>query len=268
MKRVQPPALLVLVICIFSCVGCGRHYQPGQSDSSASNSTQTAAVDEGTNQPNNSQGNQTNGASPNEVINTVEGPMYATDYQRAKDAALAYSTMLYVEKMHHPELFTNPPPSEWSFPNYQTGPGRPLPAYVNFYSMNDPYPAYLLCEYDIEETNYSQTNEPKWFEAALEQMRQSGPKRFPPLRWVAVIIINRSGWNGVSTFEQAHKVGAIFKASDVFNPSCNLSQLVADAQMDRHPFKYDTSQPTPGEQQRWLIVEQNAATNRVSGGPN
>jgi hypothetical protein len=128
--------------------------------------------------------------------------------------------------------------------------------------MNDPYPAYLLCEYDVDETNYSQADEPKWLEAALEQVRQSGPKKFPPIKWVAVIIINRAGWNGASTFEQAHKVGTIVKASDVFDSSQSLSQLVANAQMDRHPFKYDTSQPTPGEQQRWLIVEQHKATNR------
>jgi hypothetical protein len=31
--------------------------------------------------------------------------------------------------------------------------------------------------------------------------------------------------------------------------------------MDRHPFVYDTQQPTPGEQQRWVIVERHAATN-------
>ena len=134
--------------------------------------------------------------------------------------------------------------------------------------MNDHYPAYLLCEYDVEGTNYSQASEPKWFQASLEQIRQSGPEKFPPVvKWVAVIIINRAGWTNASTYEQAHKVGAIFKASDVFNPSFDLSQLVAQAGMDRHPFKYDTSQPTPGDQDRWLIVEQHAATNSASTGP-
>ena len=61
------------------------------------------------------------------------------------------------------------------------------------------------------------------------------------------------------------KVGAIFKASDVFDSSHDLSQLVAHAEMDRHPFKYDTTQPTPGEQQRWVIVEQHATNNPTTG---
>jgi hypothetical protein len=61
-------------------------------------------------------------------------------------------------------------------------------------------------------------------------------------------------------------VGAIFKASDVFDSSRDLSQLVVEVNMDRHPFKYDTSQPTPGEQQRWIIVEQHAATNSPTAG--
>ena len=239
------PALLVMVAGLFACVGCGRHDQPVQNDSSVASSTQTATVDEGTNQ-------------------------LSEDEQKRRQAlaeAMAYSEKLYEEKSNHPELFTNPPPSEWPFPNYPAGPGNPLPPYVNFYSMNDPYPTYLLCEYQVDEKHYEQSDEPGWFKASLEQIRQSGPKKFPPIKWVAVMIENDAEWNGASTFEQAHKVGAIFKASDVFNPSCDLSQLVAHADMDRHPFKYDTSQPTPGDQQRWLIVEQHAATNSASTGP-
>lgn len=260
----QDKLSIVLIFTSYLIAGCDYHGEPAQSNSLATNSTQTATADQGTNQPDNSQWNQTNGASSNEVIETVEGPMNAADYQRSKDAALAYAKQLYEQKMQHPELFTNPPPSEWPFPNYPAGPGNPLPPYVNFYSMNDPYPAYLLCEYQVDEKHYEQSDEPAWFKASLEQIRQSGPKKFPPIKWIAVIIENDAEWNGASTFEQAHKVGVIFKASDVFNPSCDLSQLVAHADMDRHPFKYDTSQPTPGDQQRWLIVEQHVATNHIT----
>jgi hypothetical protein len=31
---------------------------------------------------------------------------------------------------------------------------------------------------------------------------------------------------------------------------------------------YDTQQPTPGEQQRWVIVERHAATNNPTTGLN
>jgi len=138
---------------------------------------------------------------------------------------------------------------------------------VNFYAVDDRYPAYLQCEYDVEEKNYSQSNEPKWFKAALKQVRHYGPTRFPPIKWVAVIINNDAEWTDVSTIDQAHKVGAIFKASEVFDSSHDLSQLVAHAETDRHPFKYDTTQPTPGQQQRWVIVERHAATNNPTTGP-
>jgi hypothetical protein len=134
--------------------------------------------------------------------------------------------------------------------------------------MNDHYPTYLLCEYRVYEKKYNQSDEPGWFEAALKQVRESGPTNFPPIQWVAVIIANSADWESGSTFEQAYKVGAIFKVSDVFNPSCDLSQLVVHADMDRHPFKYDPSQPTPGDQDVWLIVEQHAATNRPAVNPN
>jgi hypothetical protein len=160
-----------------------------------------------------------------------------------------------------------PPPSEFPFPNIYGEPLHPSPKYVNFYAVDDRYPAYLQCEYDVEEKNYSQSNEPKWFKAALKQVRHYGPTRFPPIKWVAVIINNDAEWTDVSTIDQAHKVGAIFKASEVFDSSHDLSQLVAHAETDRHPFKYDTTQPTPGQQQRWVIVERHAATNNPTTGP-
>jgi len=40
--------------------------------------------------------------------------------------------------------------------------------------------------------DYNQTNEPEWFKASLKQIRHSGPKKFPPIKWVAVIIVNRA----------------------------------------------------------------------------
>lgn len=210
---------------------------------------------------------QTNGVSSNAVINTVERPVNAKEYQRAKDAALAEGEREYEEKMRHPELLTNPPPSEWPLPNYQTGPGRPLPNYLNFYTMDDHFPSYLLCEYAVEEKSYNQSNDPKWFKTALKQIRHSGSEKFPPIKWVAVCICNGAEHKDASTFEQSFKVGAIFKASDVFDSSHDLSQMISAAAMDRHPFKYDTTRPTPGEQQWWLIVEQHAATNNPTTGP-
>jgi hypothetical protein len=206
---------------------------------------------------------QTNGISSNGVINTVEGPMNAKDYQRAKEAALAESQKEYEEMIRHPELITNRPPSEWPFPNYQTGPGRPLPICVNFYCINDHYPTYLLCAYDVQETNYDQGNEPKWFKASLKQIRGSGPKQFPPIQWVAVMIVNRAERDN----EKCCKVAAIFKTDDVFDSSRDLSQMIANAPIDRQPFKNDSQQPTPGEQQRWMIVERHAATNNPTTGP-
>jgi hypothetical protein len=208
---------------------------------------------------------QTNGVSSNGVINTVEGPMNAKDYQQAKEAAVAEGEREYQEKLRHPELLTNPPPSERPFPNYQTGPGRPLPNYLNFYTMDDHFPMYLQCEYAVEEKSYNPSDEKKWFKAALKQIRRSGPTNFPPVKWIAVAIRNVAEHKDASTFEPSFKVGAIFKASDVFDSSSDLSRLVAQAQMDRHPFKYDTSRPTPGEQQRWMIVEEHAANNPTTG---
>lgn len=199
-------------------------------------------------------------ATAEQVTQSEAGSIGAQDeaYQRAKDQALAASEKEYEARMHG----APPHPSEFPFPN---PPGeQPIPTYVNFYSINDHYPDYVLCEYQVDKKEYDQLDEPKWFKAALIQVRKSGPKKFPPIAWIAVIVINRAEWNGASTFEEAHKAGAIFKSSDVFNPACDLSELVVHADMERHPFKYDTSQPTPGDQQRWLIVEKHAATNAAT----
>jgi len=180
------------------------------------------------------------------------------DYQRSKDAALAQAEREYEEAL------TNPPPREVPLPNFPAGPGLPQPLGLNFYERRKYYPGYLLCTYDVSENHYDQSNEPAWFKAALLQIRASGPEHFPPFDWVAIIMRNREEPSKVNTYELAHKVGAIFKASEVFDSSDDPGLLVAKAQMDRRPFKFDPQQPTPGEQDRWLIVERHAATTRAA----
>jgi hypothetical protein len=160
-----------------------------------------------------------------------------------------------------------PPPSQFSFPNYDAGPKRPYPIHVNLYGINDHYPDYLQCDFEVDEESYNQSDESKWFKESLKQIRHSGPQKFPSLKWIAVIIVNRAGWSGESTFEQAHKVGAIFKASDVFDSSKDLSKMIAAATMDRHPFFLDPqrSKYIPMEQQRWMIVERHATNSPTTG---
>ena len=176
--------------------------------------------------------------------------------------ALAYSRLMMKARVNG----MTEPSSQFPLPNAEAYAHHPLPAYVNFYCINDHYPDYLLCQYDVDEKNYGQSKESGWFKAALKQVRRSGPKKFSPIDWVAVVIDNRADWKGPGTFEQCYKVGAIFKAGDVFGSSHALSQLVADAAKDRHPFKYDQIQPTPGDQQRWLIVERHSVTNKPTAG--
>jgi hypothetical protein len=156
------------------------------------------------------------------------------------------------------------PPSAFSFPNPDAGPHQPLPCYANLYGVNDQYPDYLECDYDVDETNYNQSKEPQWFIESLKQIRLFGPEKFPPIKWIAIIIGNRAEHKDANTFEQSHKVGAIFRARDVFDSSRDLPQIVANATMDQHPFFLDPqrSKYVPMEQQRWMIVERHAATNR------
>jgi hypothetical protein len=122
-----------------------------------------------------------------------------------------------------------------------------------------------LCSYNVDEYPYDRTREPEWFKAALGGIRQSGSDKFPPIKWIAVIIFNHREHKDAATFERSFKVGAIFKASDVFDSSHDLSQLVAGAEMDRHPFKYDKHPRIADEQQRWLIVERHATNNPTTG---
>jgi hypothetical protein len=191
----------------------------------------------------------------------VAGPGGA-DSQRSNDASFELSERLYQEAL------TNRPAKEVPLPNYPAGPGHPLPPHVDFYEKRTYYPDYLLCTYMVEEKHYDQSKEPAWFRDALQQIRAFGPRRFPPLKWVAVLIFNAEEPSEGRTFEQAHRVGALFRARDVFDPSSDLTQLIAHTEMDRHPFAYDPKQPTPGEQQRWLIVERHAAANPPASGSN
>ena len=138
----------------------------------------------------------------------------------------------------------------------------PLPIGVNFYGMKNRFPDYLLCSYDVSERRYDQTNEPKWLEAALLQVRGKERSAFPPVKWVAVILFNRAEAGPGTLRDQLAKAGAVFKADDVFGRAVDVRKAVAGATVDRHPLIYDMSQPTPGEQERWMIVERHAATSR------
>jgi hypothetical protein len=179
----------------------------------------------------------------------------------ALDEALAYAAKQREDRMRGVPL----PPSQFPFPNVEGRPLHPRPDYVNFYRMNDPYPDYLLCEYDIDAKTYNQSEEPKWFEEAIKQSRRSGSAKFPPIKWIAVIICNKAEWKDANTMDQVFRTGAIFKASDVFDSSRDVSQLIAHADMDRHPFFLDLKRPEllPAEQQRWMIVERHAAATGI-----
>lgn len=157
-----------------------------------------------------------------------------------------------------------PTPSEWHLPNYEMGPGRPEPKYRNFYIMDDLFPGYLLCRYPVDEATYDSSREPFWFKSALQQVRRLGPKKFPPVGWVAVCICNVAEHKDAATYEQSHKVGAIFKASNVFGHQ-GLARVVAERHVDRHPFQY-VEQSTTRMPQRWLVVERHAATNHTVSG--
>jgi hypothetical protein len=195
-------------------------------------------------------------ASANDQRPTEEDSRWNNaDYQREKETALAHA-----EKVRE-ELLRNPVTNEVVLPNPPTGPGMPLPMGVNFYEVAPLYPDYLWCRYDVSENHYDPSNEPQWFESALLQIRDVGPRRFPPLKWIAVVVFNRAEHKGASTFAQCFKVGAVFKSEEVFGLGSDLRELIAKTEMDRHPFKYDSTKRTPAEQQRWLIVEQHAATN-------
>jgi hypothetical protein len=229
--------LLILVVFLGMglCSSCSRHRQEIDTPSAGS----PPATDLGTN------GDQGWGS---------------IDYQRQKEAALAYAEKVREERLG------NPPTNEVALPNPEGGPGMPFPIGVDFYETDPRYPEYLWCAYDVSEKHYDPSKEPQWFEAALLQVRAHGPKRFPPIKWVAVVIVNRAEHRGASTFEQCFKAGAIFRASEVFDSENDLRKTISRADVDRHPFRYDPQQPTPREQQRWVVVERHAATNHTATG--
>jgi hypothetical protein len=183
-----------------------------------------------------------------------------SNYQRDKEALLSRAARQYQDALQHP------PANETQLPNYDAGLGHPKPLGRNFYEMYKHYPFYLLCTYDVYEHQYDQSDERKWMEQALLQVRSLGRERFPPVKWLAVVIFNRADATEGASFERPFRAGAIFKADDVFNPESNLLKLVADSAIERHLIEEDPEQPTPGEQQRWILVERYAATNNSEGG--
>jgi hypothetical protein len=227
MKRSKHPMLVVFAtgVCLFGVLARGSDTMP--SNSSATGTVAGVSSGQDTNQ---------SGA----VNSQRTGDATIEEMKRTLDAARRHQI--------------NPP-----LPNFVTGPGLPPPIGVNFYSINWHYPHYLLCEYAVSENHYDRSNEPAWFKAALLQIRGYGPDRFPPIRWIAVLVCNVAEPGGTNAIAETSKVGAIFDASEVFDRTRDESQLIAQATMDRHPFMYDPKQPTPGEQQRWLIVERHAA---------
>jgi hypothetical protein len=172
----------------------------------------------------------------------------------------AYAEMMR-EKLDH-----QPPSNEIPLPNFDAGPGIPLPTGMNFYQKDEHYQDYVICTYNVSENHYDRSNESEWFKAAILQIRGCGPDRFPPVKWFAIVIFNRGEFKDASTFEQCHKVGAVFKATEVFNPERDPLEMIAHAGKDLHPFSYDPQQPMSSQQQRWMIVERYAATNNPATG--
>src|SRR5437773_2460935 len=160
MKRTKRPAWVLLAACSYFVAGCTRHDGVLPNSPSAPVSTPQAPSDQDTNRPFSASSAPERKQGTNVAYQRGKGPA-TIDWEKAdKD---------------NEERLRNPHPSDWPFPNFQTGPGRPLPIHVNFYSIDDHYPTYLLCQYDVEEKNYKQTNEEEWFKAALKQIRRSGP---------------------------------------------------------------------------------------------
>lgn len=208
------------------------------------------------------QGTPSGGESASGFANESSIVQSATESEQADHQRRIREAVAYGAKLSRQNGGIRPA-SAVRLPNVQLGPGIPQPLLANYYTHDDRYPAYLLCQYDIAERDYHRSNESEWFRAALEQVRDLGPKKFPAVKWVAVVIFNRAEHAGASTFEQCFRAGAIFSATNVFDFSRTFEALVANSKIDSHPFKYDLQQPTPVERQRWLMVERHAATNEV-----
>jgi hypothetical protein len=188
------------------------------------------------------------GEPPTNAGGTAQQTQSDEAYQREKEAILQHAQQLRDQSVRNSLQEALP------LPNPATGPGLPRPIAVNFYQVYKEYPGYLLCLYDVDETPYRSNDEVKWFTNSLVQIRSQGKARFPKIEWVAVAIFNRAEYQGASTFERCFKVGAIFRADDVFDPRHDFIAIMSTAQRDRKPFKYEA---TNNLQQRWLVVERN-----------
>lgn len=245
----EPGSTRVLkIICILFCVlstSCGRHRETSPSDSSATNQSAQATSGQDTNRTDNWHWDQAKADALKEKIGREHN--FADIH--------AYEEMLSEKLLHEPP--------QVPLPNFASGPGLPQPMGMNFYLTDEHYPGYVECSYDVSEKQYDQANEPEWFKSAILQIRGTGPDRFPPVKWFAIVIFNRGEYKDKSTFEQCYKVGAIFKASEVFYPDSDPLQLITQAKLDRHPFSLG-----PQGEQNWPIMERHAATNRPTTGSN
>ena len=120
------------------------------------------------------------------------------------------------------------------------------------------YPGYILCTYDIEEVPYDPKKEPARFADALQQVRDLGPKRFPPYNYMVVEI----GDNGLpqgseEKYIASRMAGAIFDLPSVFDKSKKIEDLVSAAAVDRHPIAINenTTPMVPMYRVVWPIVE-------------
>jgi hypothetical protein len=188
------------------------------------------------------------GGSSTNAGGTAQQTQSDEAYQREKEAILQHAEQFRDRSIRNPLQETLP------LPNPPTGSGLPRPIAVNFYQVYREYPGYLLCLYEVDEIPYRSNDEVKWFTNSLVQIRSQGKARFPKFEWVAVAIFNRADYQGVNTFERCFKVGAIFRADDVFDPGHDFIAVMNTAHMDREPFKYEAANNL---QQRWLVVVRN-----------
>jgi hypothetical protein len=92
--------------------------------------------------------------SATNTLPQVTTPEFAKQSERddAYRAAREYSDKMYEERLRGiPE-----PPSQFPFPNFDDTSQRPEPTHLNFYRINDHYPDYLLCQFDVDEKRYNQ----------------------------------------------------------------------------------------------------------------
>jgi hypothetical protein len=153
MRLARQLAWVVLGLAGCSLIGCRR------SDNSRGYGSSNSGGDTTTHSDENAQGGSSSSGG-----NAFADP----DYQQGKEAGLRLADRIAASGGPRIDVL----------PNFETGPGRPLPILVNFYEVLDEYPAYLVCMYDIEESHYDPSNEPAWFKASLMQIRHSGRQSF------------------------------------------------------------------------------------------